>query len=716
MKYFRLLTLILMMAAVQAVAAPADDLARRILGKKASRFEFVQQDSEHDFFRIEQDGKKIRITGNDACSQAVGLNWYLKHLAHVHVSWLADQPVQMPRRLPKVKEPVTCQTNVRDRFFLNYCTYGYTMPWWDWQQWERFIDWMALNGINLPLAITGQEAVWQEVWREFGMTDEQIRSYFSGPAHLPWHRMANLDGFQGPLPQSWLDGQKALQSRIVTRERELGMTPVLPGFAGHVPGAIAELYPEADIKNLSSWCGFVPTFFLNSEDPLFPRIQKLFLEKQEALYGTGHIYGIDPFNEMDPPSWDPEYLRRVSEHLYASLEAADPQARWLQMTWVFYYKRKNWTPERLEAYLTAVPKDRLVLLDYFCENTEVWRLSEGFYGQPFIWCYLGNFGGNTTLVGDINKMENLLSATLAEAGDNFSGVGSTLESFDVSPQIYEYLFERIWTDSCDVDAWACDWARRRYGKPCPEVERTWETLVDSIYHDSAYYGLGTQIDARPTLDGHGTFYTKPDYSYDNALLLECCKTLLEHPSKRDAYRYDLVNFYTQWLANYFWEVRDAFTTAFHAGDAAEMERLVERAHQIFDDIDRLLATHPSFLLGKWIADARALGKDEAEKAYYEKNARTLLTIWGGPILNDYANRMWSGLVKGYYKQRWDILLDEALASVRENRPYDADAVEARIKEFETSWNQGTEPYPAKPKGNTMRVARSIQRHIDSWTE
>lgn len=26
---------------------------------------------------------------------------------------------------------------------------------WDWERWEREIDWMALNGINLPLAFTG---------------------------------------------------------------------------------------------------------------------------------------------------------------------------------------------------------------------------------------------------------------------------------------------------------------------------------------------------------------------------------------------------------------------------------------------------------------------------------------------------------------------------------------------------------------------------------
>ena len=35
------------------------------------------------------------------------------------------------------------------------------------------------------------------------------------------------------------------------------------------------------------------------------------------------------------------------------------------------------------------------------------------------------------------------------------------------------------------------------------------------------------------------------------------------------------------------------------------------------------STQSSFLLGKWIEDARSLGTDEASKNYYEENARTL---------------------------------------------------------------------------------------------
>ena len=162
---------------------------------------------------------------------------------------------------------------------------------WQWKNWERFIDWMAINGVNLPLSITGQEAVWYKVWKKLGLSDADIRSYFTGPSHLPWHRMINLDYWQGPLPMSWLRHQENLQKKIVKRERELGMHPILPAFAGHVPASLKKIYPNAKISQTSSWGGFKDKYrshFLDPEDTLFAVIQNIYLKEQTKLYGTDH--------------------------------------------------------------------------------------------------------------------------------------------------------------------------------------------------------------------------------------------------------------------------------------------------------------------------------------------------------------------------------------------------------------------------------------------
>lgn len=203
------------------------------------------------------------------------------------------------------------------------------MPWWKWSEWEWFIDWMALNGINMPLAITGQEAIWYRAWRKFGLSDHEIRSYFTGPAYLPWHRMSNIDHWDGPLPHSWLNNQFDLQKKIVQRERELGMKPVLPAFSGHVPKILTTKYPHAKITSLGDWSGFTQpydSYFLDPFDSLFKPIQKAFLEEQTKNFGTDHVYGADPFNEVTPPSWNPDYLASVSKAIFSSMTAVDPEA------------------------------------------------------------------------------------------------------------------------------------------------------------------------------------------------------------------------------------------------------------------------------------------------------------------------------------------------------------------------------------------------------
>lgn len=755
------LALMCLVSAVDAQEA-ARQLAHRLLGDRADYFEFdikkatafvVAYDEndkaveveiilpQADYFRLIQQGNHLLIEGNNENSLAMGLNHYLRHYALVHVSWFDCHPVEMPASWPKLDSMVHCASIVPDRFFLNYCTYGYTMAWWQWPQWERFIDWMALNGINMPLALTGQESVWQEVWREYGLTDDEIRSYFSGPAHLPWHRMANLDGFGGPLPQQWIDSQKELQMRILQRERELGMTPVLPAFAGHVPRQIAERFPNADIKQLSSWCGFEPTYFMNPTDPLFADIQRRYLLKQQALFGTNHIYGCDPFNEMDPPSWEPDYLANVSRHIYSSMQAVDPEAQWLQMSWVFYYKRAQWTPERLRAYLTAVPQDSMLLLDYFCEKTEVWRTTidssmstlwvvdnelkykqSGFYGQPFIWCYLGNFGGNTMLVGDIPALDQKLNDALCEV-DYMRGIGSTLEGFDCSPQIFEYLFESVWNTLAGrrlaptaKHFSSDDWADLRYGAPNEYARQAWQLLTDSVYKDWSFYGLGSQVCARPSFEGHGTYYTKPYYSYDNEALLRAIRLLMKHPSVRQSYHYDLVNLLSQYLANRFMEVRNAFTIAYKEKNVKLMEQTYEVAKNLMADLNNLLLLEPSANFDRWLSQARAWGGDDVSlQDYYETQARTLVTIWGGPVLNDYGNRLWGGLVKKYYwEERWNHFFEAAIEKVRKGESLDEKDFGERQRFFEERFAQRTftKSFGLPQEQSVVKVANRILKNID----
>jgi alpha-N-acetylglucosaminidase len=645
---------------------------------------------------------------------AVGLNYYLKYYCHTFVSWYQDDPVDLPARMPMVPAEIRRTARVRDRFFLNYCTFGYTMPWWQWKDWERLIDWMALNGINMPLSITGEEAIWYKVWKKLGLNDQQIRSYFTGPAYLPWNRMANIDGWEGPLPASWLRNQFYLEKKIVARERELDMTPVLPAFAGHVPAAIKERFPGAKITTLGSWGGFSKKYessFLDPFDPLFKEIQKSFLEAESEAFGRSHIYGADPFNEVTPPSWDPDYLAKVSKAIYASIADHDSSAVWLQMSWMFYIGRDKWTNQRIKSFLRAVPQDKMALLDYYGENTEVWKLTSSFFGQPYLWCYLGNFGGNTMMAGNLREVDERMDYVMSHGGKNLIGVGATLEAFGVNPIMYDYVFEKVWSPGQPgVGDWVDHWAEMRGGLNSDDVKEAWSLLLKTAYTEPALLGQATLTNAMPTLEGSGNWTTNPKTGYRNTDLLKAWGLLLKGGDHTNsAYLYDITNVGRQVLGNYFTALRDSFNSSYHKKDLAGMKRDGKKMMDLFDDMDRLLATQSSLLLGKWLHDARLMGNTAGEKNYYEKDARSIITLWGGDqhSLNDYANRSWAGLTKSYYKMRWHMFIDAVVASVENNVPFDEKAFKRRIYAYEDDWVKQHQQFRDDPVGNSFEISKQL---------
>ena len=82
------------------------------------------------------------------------------------------------------------------------------MAFWDWERWEKEIDWMAMHGINMPLSITGMEVVWYNLLKRIGYTTEEINEFISGPAFMAWWQMNNLEGWGGPNPDSWYRQQE----------------------------------------------------------------------------------------------------------------------------------------------------------------------------------------------------------------------------------------------------------------------------------------------------------------------------------------------------------------------------------------------------------------------------------------------------------------------------------------------------------------------------
>lgn len=698
----------------------ARELTDRIVPSLSSKIEFVKIQSSVDTFAVGSHNGKVKIEGNNALSMSVGLNNYLKKCLGTHVSWYASQPIEVPSELilPEEDEPITGRAAVRDRFFLNYCTFGYTFPYWKWKDWERFIDWMALNGINMPLAMTGQEKIWFETWKSFGINEDSILQSFTGPAHLPWHWMANIDHFDGPLTQKWLDDNENLQKNILARERGLGMTPVMPAFAGHVPKSFKNKYPEANITLRSEWSDFQDEdrcWFLDPSDPLYAEIQKRFIAIQDSVFGSDHIYGIDPFNEVDAPDWSEEFLRGASSNIYSTLREADAEAKWLQMTWNFYYDSKNWTKPRIKAFLEGVPDDNLILLDYFCDRQPVWPLTESYFGKPYIWCYLGNFGGNTMMVGNLQETNERINDFLANGGENVTGIGGTLEGLDVNPFMHEFVLSKAWNPEMTPEEWIDEWAGARGAKQNQSIQNAWDILGKEVYIKGVSVGQGSLTDARPALKGRTGGYANPRYYYADEKLLEALDELLSVTDvDNPAYRYDVMNVTRQALGNRFTSLLEELVVAYEKKDIDLVKAITNQMDEIIVDLDRLMATNPDFSLSTWIDAARSNGQTPEEKDCYEHNVRTLLTTWGygGTKLNDYANRQWSGLLGDFYRGRWQLFNRELISSMENGVPFDQDNFRTKCIEWEEDWTNSTAPVTKVSDENPIELARAYrQRYL-----
>ena len=699
----------------QAPVAAGKALIGRVIPAHASHFEVAELTSAEgkDAFEIESIQGKIVLRGTSGVAMASALYHYLTEYAHCQVTWNGTN-LALPAKLPAVPAKVRKETVYQYRYNLNYCTFNYTMSWWDWDRWQKEIDWMALHGINMPLAITGEEYVWLQVYQEMGFSEDDLKDFFSGPAYFGWFWMGNLDGWGGPLPRSWMESHKALQQQIVRRERELGMKPVLPAFTGHVPAAFRKKYPNAQLKATNWTNGFGDTYILDSQDPLFAEIGKRFLDKQKELYGTDHLYSADTFNENEPPTDDPAYLSKLSERIYQGMQQADPDAVWVMQGWLFYSDRKFWKAPQIEALLNAVPDDRMLLLDLAAEIEPVWKRTDAFYDKPWIWNMLNNFGGNVNLFGRMDGVaQGPAAAWNNPAKKRMEGIGLTMEAIEQNPVIYELMMDHTWrTTPIDLDAWLPRYARNRYGRDDQRLVKAWQILRRTAYNGMEIRdGAESIITGRPTLDSTTT-WTRTKLNYPPADLLPAWDLFVESAAKgphTEGFLYDLTDISRQVLANYALVVQKRWVEAFRNGDRAGFEKDSRAFLTLITDMDLLLATRKDFLLGPWIASARQWGATTAEKALYEQNARDLITLWGDADspLHEYANRQWSGLLNDFYKVRWERFFGMLGNSLKSGTTPDWQAFEKSIRQWEWQWVNTRKDYAVEPKGSSAEVAAML---------
>lgn len=672
------------------------------------RLELIPLEDGRDVFEVDQDGERIVLRGSNGVSLASALHHYLKYTCHCHISWSGVQ-LRLPERLPPVESHHRATTSYQHRYMYNFCTFSYSMTWWDWERWEREIDWMALHGITMPLALTGNEAIWMAVGRRLGWKEEELLDFLPGPSYLAWHAMGNVNGIGGPIPLSWIEKQRELQQKIVEREREFGMTPVLPGFYGHVPGSLQESCPQAQITRLKEWFGLPGVCFLNPGDPLFADISRAFYEEQASVYGRSGYYAMDLFHEGNAPRTTEGYMLHTAKQVLAHLLASNRDAVWVMQSWSMHL-----------AVVRELPPERVLMLDLFAESRPRWVKTEAFYGKPWIWCLLHNFGGRQGMFGDLEAIvQGPAAAQRNAAKGNMAGIGFAPEAIEENPVVYDLLSEQIWSVApMDMESWLDLYTERRYGPASDAAKAAWRLLKASVYSGTNPNGaVESVINARPSLTVTKVCNGSVIPSYDVKLVLLAWEKLLESAPGIQChanFTYDLIDVGREMLAVAARPLYQRMVEAYHRRDAEEFARTSDAFEAVILDLDELTGTHAAFMTGPYIAAAERWGDNEEETRLYRWNARTLIsTWWPAPLaFEDYAAKQWSGILKSYYLGRWKQFhrrLAAHLDTLESDTPevFDSVEFERSIRAWEIEWMNGSDRFDAEPSGDPVGVSRKM---------
>lgn len=741
-----------------AAANPVQQLLERIDKGASKKFVIEKQKSDVDFFELDQKGQKVVVRGNNYVNIASGINWYLKYYCGIQLAW--NQPkAQLPEVLPAVKQKERHETDLKLRYDFNYCTFSYSMAFWDWERWEQEIDWMALHGINMPLAAVGYECVWRNMLLKLGYTQKDVDEFIAGPAFLAWWEMNNLEGWGGPNPESWYTQQEALQKKIVARMKELDIHPVLPGYSGMVPSKFMQQQAsetaaetdngESNLSNVQLWNGFTRPGILMPTDPRFNQFADMFYAESKRLFGVADYYSMDPFHEAANLPEDLD-LDACFKAVNAAMKKVNPKATWVCQGW-----SENPRPEML----AAIEPGDVIFLDLFSECRPMWGMpslwykEKGYEEHDWCFCLLENFGANIGMHGRMDQLLNNFYLTKRHPkAKHLKGIGLTMEGSETNPVMYELMCELPWRpEKFTKEQWLEGWVKARYGftdevlkdeqmsHACDKLTAAWQLLGREIYncpvgnnqqgpHESVFC-------SRPSLDCfQSSSWSKMANYYDPTTTMTAAAAFVEYSTLlkgNNNFEYDLVDVMRQAIADRARIVYNQFVADFKSFDKNSFRMHSTEFLRLLNLQDRLLGTRSEFRVGRWLQMARSLGTTKEESDHYEWNARTQITTWGNRYcadnggLRDYAHKEWQGILKDFYLPRWEHYIKLMQAQIDGKAPVLPVGNSSWLKNsqnnplltidwygMEEPWTKAHNVYSAEPDGDPVETAKDVWKQIN----
>ena len=682
-------------------------LVSRVTPEYASRVSFaIDSSAGHPVISAKGTGILITATNVRECARAYG--YYLRNLAHVHLSWNGDNRSAAKFVVPQ--EPVDVPETLPMNFAFNYCTLSYTGAHWSPERWLNEIDRLALNGFRYVLVTSGLEKVWQGFLSDIG-AKSSISSFIANPCYAAWWNMGNLEGEGGPVSAGLIESEAKLGRAIVGRLRDLGLDPVLQGYVGFVPHDYSQ--HKKDIIPQGQWVGgYNRPAVIRPDSSAFAKLAKAWYKNLEEVYGIkATAFGGDLFHEGGNTGG--ANLEKCAKEVQDAMQKASPGSIWFLQAWAGNPKAE---------LLRGTDPEHTVILALEKNLSENNGLSRDYQGRPYVWCELANFGGNHGLFGGFGILEK----ASGDAG-GASGFGLLSEGIETNPIYYELFFERLNNrEFIDREEFLKRTALSRYGSADPELVQALSLLAFSVYSpDGMREGCPESIlCARPSLDANkASTWSNPNVFYNPSDVREAGRLMLSAAKKNEklmqssGFRYDLADVCRQVLAEKAREILPQCKAV--ANDKKEFSAKSAEFLALFPLTADVLATHECFLLGRFLDGAAQ--REAGTKGEMTRNLRRLITTWTPNItsLNDYAHRQLSELIRYYYLPRWSAFFRLNGANVKPGRTRETvvtnngERIVSRIRDdknveaIELAFPTAKIPLLRKPKGDLLLLAEQV---------
>ncbi|MCQ4863047.1 alpha-N-acetylglucosaminidase C-terminal domain-containing protein [Pseudoflavonifractor phocaeensis] len=715
-----------------------------------------------DVYEVDWDAAKSMpvLRGNNAVALATAYNYYLKYFAYLDFPYVGDCDLTLPAVLPQMGERVRIVFPYEYRHYFNEnCEYKYTTSLYGEEEWTHRLDWMAMNGFNMFLLDIGEHAVWLNAADELGLNDAAKTELL--------YANKGTEQYYGEYAISAEAAARegALAKFVTQRGLDLGMEPEIRPFVGQLlfmfPENRGDYYGSSSksdfIINLPNsvfdgvtayaaarWMNLPQGIFLSPEvapgsgkdadkaKAVFHQVSDIYYASLlEVLgfdeYGRTPQFGFkDMVGEQGFVVQHAAFPQKVIEEMVDGLLKLNPDAVWMQTSW------------RYSTWLTRYYRPgSLMFVDLKADNNPKWNSTDEFGGTPWVWSMLFNFGGNTGLGGGFDQITtDVIHAS--KAANYMRGISISPEGGDTNPALYGLMAEMTWrSEAPDMEQWLKDYAKRRYGAENyalaqTELDSVWAQLYTTVYSGNCPGGADgpsqTLINASPKLTGakarvYGTnskAYASKDIIPAWAGLLDAADAITEQGGTLNAqFQYDLVDLTRQALGDLSGDVYTKINPAYKADNKDEALKYAGLMVDLCEKMDAILSTNRFFLLGTRLADAKARGVTDGDKAYFEKVERTFMTYWvldnydsgknGGLI--DYCNRHLAGLTTDYYGMRWRAFYNELdRAMTAGSGQYSQSNVDGAIKAAVTVWTEDRTPYPTETAGDSAAVSRSVLTH------